>query len=55
MPYIYSLGYKTWLTGAPIMRALAMDFPGDQRVADIGDEYMLGPALVQPFKGESEE
>jgi alpha-D-xyloside xylohydrolase len=49
MPYIYSLGYKTWLTGAPIMRALAMDFPGDQRVADIGDEYMLGPAfLVAP-------
>ena len=28
MPYIYSLGYQTWLTGAPFMRALPLDFPG---------------------------
>ena len=49
MPYIYSLGYKTWLTGAPIMRALPLDFSGDPKVADISDEYMLGPAfLVAP-------
>ena len=27
MPYIYSLGYKTYQTGAPSMRALFMDFP----------------------------
>ena len=49
MPYIYSLGYKTWQTGAPIMRALPLDFPADPKVADIADEYMLGPAfLVAP-------
>jgi alpha-D-xyloside xylohydrolase len=49
MPYIYSLGYKTWQTGAPIMRALPMDFPDDANVTDIADEYMLGPAfLVAP-------
>ena len=49
MPYIYSLGYKTWQTGAPIMRALPLDFPEDPKVADIADEYMLGPAfLVAP-------
>jgi alpha-glucosidase (family GH31 glycosyl hydrolase) len=49
MPYIYSLGYKTYKTGAPYMRALFMDFPNDPRVADIGDEYMFGPAfLVAP-------
>ena len=49
MPYIYSLGYKTWLTGAPIMRALPLDFSSDPKVADISDEYMLGPAfLVAP-------
>jgi alpha-D-xyloside xylohydrolase len=46
MPYIYSLGYKTWLTGAPIMRALPLDFPNDPNVADIRDEYMFGPALL---------
>src|ERR1035437_7881641 len=49
MPYIYSLGYRTWLTGAPIMRALPLDFSGDPKVADISDEYMFGPAfLVAP-------
>ena len=35
MPYIYSLGYQTWLTGAPFMRALPLDFPNDPKVADI--------------------
>ena len=49
MPYIYSLGYQTWLTGAPYMRALFMDFPNDPKVSDLGDEYMFGPAfLVAP-------
>jgi len=50
MPYIYSLGYKTWLTGAPFMRALPLDFPNDAKVADLRDEYMFGPAfLVAPI------
>jgi alpha-D-xyloside xylohydrolase len=46
MPYIYSLGYNTWKTGAPFLRALPLDFPADPRVADLRDEYMLGPALL---------
>lgn len=49
MPYIYSLGYNTYKTGAPFMRALFMDFPNDPNVVEIGDEYMFGPAfLVAP-------
>jgi len=49
MPYIYSLAYKTYETGAPFMRALFMDFPNDPIVADLRDEYMFGPAfLVAP-------
>ena len=49
MPYIYSLGYQTWLTGAPFLRALPLDFPNDPKVADLRDEYMFGPAfLVAP-------
>jgi alpha-D-xyloside xylohydrolase len=49
MPYIYSLGYQTWQTGAPFMRALPLDFPGDPKVVDLRDEYMFGPAfLVAP-------
>jgi len=49
LPYTYSLGYGTYRTGAPFMRALFMDFPNDPNVADIPDEYMFGPAfLVAP-------
>ena len=49
LPYIYSVGYTTNQTGAPYMRALFMDFPDDPKAADLGDEYMFGPAfLVAP-------
>jgi len=46
MPYIYSLGYHVNQTGAPFMRGLFMDFGDDPKVANIGDEYMFGPALL---------
>ena len=46
LPYTYSLAYGSNQTGAPFMRALFMDFPGDPNVAAIGDEYMFGPALL---------
>ena len=46
MPYIYSLGYGTYRTGAPFMRALFMDFPNDPQVAGLTDEYMFGPAFL---------
>lgn len=53
MPYIYSLGYHAYKTGAPYMRALFMDFPNDPKVADIRDEYMFGPAfLVAPVTAQ---
>lgn len=53
MPYIYSLGYHTYQTGAPYMRALFMDFPNDPKVTDIRDEYMFGPAfLVAPVTSQ---
>jgi alpha-D-xyloside xylohydrolase len=46
MPYIYSLGYQAKESGAPFMRGLFLDFGQDPKVADIGDEYMFGPALL---------
>jgi alpha-D-xyloside xylohydrolase len=50
MPYIYSLSYQNYKTGAPSMRALFMDFPNDTEVTDLLDEYMFGPAfLVAPI------
>lgn len=49
LPYTYSAAYRSYQTGAPYMRALFMDFPGDPKVANIPDEYMYGPAfLVAP-------
>ena len=55
MPYIYSLGYFTRTTGAPFMRGLFMDFPNDPKVAQIGDEYMFGPAfLVAPVTSQGQ-
>jgi alpha-D-xyloside xylohydrolase len=47
LPYIYSLGYAINQTGAPmLMRGLFLDFGNDPNVANIGDEYMFGPALL---------
>jgi alpha-D-xyloside xylohydrolase len=46
LPYIYSLAYRTYETGAPYMRAFFMDFPADPNIAGIGDAYMFGPALL---------
>ena len=46
MPYLYSLGWQAHETGAPFMRGLFLDFGNDPKVADIGDEYMFGPALL---------
>jgi alpha-D-xyloside xylohydrolase len=46
MPYLYSLAHTTHQNGAPFMRGLFMDFGDDPKVADIGDEYMFGPALL---------
>lgn len=56
IPYIYSLGKHTYDTGAPFMRALFMDFPNDPKVANIGDEYLFGPAfLVAPITEQGRE
>jgi len=50
LPYIYSLAHRTYETGAPSMRALFMDFPGDPQAAALTSEYMFGPAfLVAPI------
>jgi alpha-D-xyloside xylohydrolase len=46
IPYLYSLAHMAHQTGAPFMRGLFMDFGNDPQVANIGDEYMFGPALL---------
>ncbi len=46
MPYIYSLDGMVHFDNYTIMRGLAMDFPQDKNVLNIGDEYMFGPSLL---------
>lgn len=57
MPYIYSLAGMVTHEDYTIMRALVMDFGKDERVLNIGDQFMFGPALlvnpVTEFKARS--
>lgn len=58
IPYIYSQAKFTHDTGAPFMRPLWMDFGTDLNVANIGTQYMFGPAfLVAPVteQGQTEK
>ncbi len=49
MPYIYSLVGRVTHDDYTIMRALVMDFGGDDNVLNIDDQFMFGPAfLVNP-------
>ncbi|MBO4429806.1 MAG: DUF5110 domain-containing protein, partial [Bacteroidaceae bacterium] len=46
MPYLYSLAGWAHFKDYTLMRALVMDFNGDRKVEDIGNQWMLGPALM---------
>jgi alpha-D-xyloside xylohydrolase len=49
LPYIYSLAGRVTQENYTIMRALSFDFRNDDKVQQIPDEYMFGPAfLVNP-------
>jgi alpha-D-xyloside xylohydrolase len=53
LPYIYSVAWMITSKSYTPMRALVMDFPSDQRVLNIGDQYMFGPGiLVSPVTQE---
>ncbi len=55
LPYIYSYAHETWESGVPIMRALPLEFPGDERAYACDYEYMLGgELLVAPIVQPSE-
>ena len=46
MPYLYSLAGWAHFRDYTLMRALVMDFNGDRQVENIGNQWMLGPALM---------
>jgi alpha-D-xyloside xylohydrolase len=46
MPYIYSTAADTHYADGTIMRGLVMDFPHDDKVKNIKDQYLFGHALM---------
>ena len=51
MPYLYSCAVETHRTGVPTMRAMVLEFPGEENPADIpcadlDRQYMLGDRLL---------
>jgi alpha-D-xyloside xylohydrolase len=46
MPYIYTMASDIHYNSGTMMRGLVMDFPHDEQVKDIKDQYMFGPALM---------
>ncbi len=46
MPYLYSMAGWVNLHDYTMMRALVMDFNGDEQVYDIKDQWMFGPSLM---------
>lgn len=46
LPYIYGTAWKVTSAGDSFMRALFMDFSGDRKVWNMGNEYMFGRSLL---------
>ena len=46
LPYIYSLAWMTTSRGYTPMRPLVMDFRTDVRAANVGNQFMYGPAIL---------
>ncbi|PRY54258.1 alpha-D-xyloside xylohydrolase [Arcticibacter pallidicorallinus] len=46
MPYIYSLAGQAYHQHYTIMRGLVMDFPHDDAVRNIDNQFMFGPSLL---------
>ena len=46
IPYIMEQKEYASQTGTPVIRPLFFDFPEDQNLYEIGDEYMFGPDIL---------
>jgi alpha-D-xyloside xylohydrolase len=56
MPYLYAAAAEAARTGVPMMRAMALEFPGDEACGYLDRQYLLGPSLlVAPVFSEGGE
>ncbi|KAF8932696.1 hypothetical protein BGZ58_006869 [Dissophora ornata] len=46
LPFWYTLFYETSVDGAPIIRPMFIEFPEDEAVFAMDDQYMVGDALL---------
>ena len=46
MPYLYTVAHQARLTGAPYVRPLWWDEPGERKLREVGDAFLLGDALL---------
>lgn len=46
LPYTYTLAWEACELGLPLMRALWLHYPGDERARGIGDQYLWGRDLL---------
>jgi len=46
MPYTYTLAWEARNTGLPLMRALWLHYPNDQKVRNMGSEYLWGRDML---------
>jgi alpha-glucosidase len=46
LPHIYNVMQQAGETGVPAMRPLFLEFPGDERVAAMDDEFLFGSDLL---------
>ena len=46
LPYLYSCAYAAHQTGMPILRPMVLEFPSDEKVWNLSQQYMLGNAFL---------
>jgi alpha-glucosidase/alpha-D-xyloside xylohydrolase len=46
LPYTYTLAWQARTTGMPLMRAMWLEFPNDDRARGLADQYMWGPSML---------
>lgn len=46
LPYLYTLFREAYMTGAPVMRPLVMEYPNDTHTWNLSDQFLLGPYVM---------
>jgi alpha-glucosidase (family GH31 glycosyl hydrolase) len=46
LPYLYSTGWETTISGVPMMRAMVLEYPDDLSARNLDTQYMLGKSLL---------